>query len=458
MTTSQLPRRFGFWTATLLTVASMVGVGILTTSGYIIQATESPQTLLLLWAVGGLLSLMGALTFAELATRLPHAGGDYVYVRTAFGPGIGFLYGWATLLLGFAGPTAVVAHAMVVYCLMPLRVWSPESEGSWGEWVTPAAASLVILSLCLLHVRGQQSSAWVQNATTALKLALLGTFVIAGLAFGRGDASHLMAGRTLSDTRLPLAVSSLVYVFYGYSGWNACAYIAGEVDDSRTTLPRSILSGCVIVSLLYLAINVTYLFAIAPEGLRDAESQEVVAIAETAARALFGPAISGTLSVLIGLTIVASVSAYLLSGSRICYAMARDGMFPGYAGQVSAARETPAAAVLTLGAGAVLLLWGSHLIAGSSDAFVNLLNFTTVGLVLLTSLAVSSVFVLRRRPSPAEGYTLPWYPLPPVMFLVSTGVLIAFAVWQNPMPSLWGTAAVFSGGPVYWLLRRTAAQ
>ncbi|MGD9854692.1 MAG: APC family permease, partial [Planctomycetaceae bacterium] len=415
-----LPRRFGFWTATLVTVASMVGVGILTTSGYIIQATESASTLLVLWSVGGVLSLMGALTFAELATRLPHAGGDYVFVRAAYGEGVGFMYGWATLLLGFAGPTAVISHAMVVYGLLPLRDWWIRSGGTWGDWVTPTGATIAILLLTAVHCRGQRSSSWLQNATTAVKFALLTTFVITGVTWGGGDWDHFTQGRRLSEQSGPACVASLVYVFYGYSGWNASSYLAGEVADTSRTLPRSILSGCIIVTLLYLAMNVAYVFAIAPDSLRNAEHKQVEAIAETAARALFGSAVSETLSVLIGLAILASVSAYLLTGSRICYAMSVDGLFPRYAGRLQEHRETPAAAIVTLGLASAGLLWGSYLLAGAADAFASLLNFSAVGLVLLTSLAVSSLFVLRRRGIRPVDFSVPVYPLPPVLFLLAT--------------------------------------
>ncbi len=453
MSDAALPRRFGYWTATLVTVASMVGVGILTTSGYILRDTESPSALFVLWTVGGIVSLMGALTFAELATLMPKAGGDYVFVRTAYGDGVGFTYGWATLLLGFAGPTAVISHAMAVYGMLPLRVRWVESGATWSDWITPTVATIVILVLTGLHCRGQRSSSWLQNTTTAIKFTLLLTFVVVGIAYGRGDWQHFAAGRSLSQQSVPVAVTSLVYVFYGYSGWNASAYLAGEIADTSKTLPRSILSGCVIVTLLYIAMNVAYVYAIDPEGLRNAEHKQVEAITETAARSLFGPAVSEPLSVLIGLTILASVSAYLLTGSRICYAMAVDGIFPRYAGRLLKSRETPAAAVITLGLSSVLLLWGSYLIAGAADAFASLLNFTTVGLVLLTSLAVSSLFVLRRRGEGSADFSVPLYPLPPLLFLLATGTLMVFAVLQNPGPTLWGTAAVLSGGPVYWLLR-----
>jgi APA family basic amino acid/polyamine antiporter len=343
---------------------------------------------------------------------------------------------------------------MSVYGLVPVRDWWVAVGGTWGDWVTPTIASLVIGLLTALHCRGQRASAWLQNTTTAIKFTLLAAFVVAGAALGGGDWGHFREGRSLSAQSLPVAVTSLVYVFYGYSGWNASTYLAGEVSDTAKTLPRAILCGCTIVTLLYLAINAVYVYAIAPAALRDADPKQVEAIAETAARALFGSAVSQPLSVLIGLTILASVSAYLLTGSRICYAMAIDGLFPRYAGRVLDTSGTPVAAIATLGVTSVALLWGSYVIAGAADAFGSLLNFTTVGLVLLTSLAVSSLFILRRREPRTAGFSVPLYPLPPLLFLFVTATLMIFAVRQSPGPTIWGTAAVLSGGPVYWLLVR----
>jgi APA family basic amino acid/polyamine antiporter len=446
------------WTGILVTVASMVGVGILTTSGYIIQGTESPSMLLTLWIVGGVVSLAGALTYAELATLLPRAGGDYVFVRTAFGDPAAFTYGWATLLLGFAGPTAVIAHAMIEYALLPLRVHWTSAGQEWPAWVTPLGASSVILVFSVLHMLGQRSSSWSQNATTAFKFALLTTFVVVGLGWGAGDWGRFAAGRGLLAQDLGAAGASLVYVFYGYSGWNASAYLAGEISDPARNLPRAILGGCLAVTLLYLAMNVTYIFALGPDGLREAAPQEVEAIAESAARRLFGPHVSQTLSVLIGLSILASVSAYLLTGSRVCYAMSCDGMFPSYAARVHASRGTPVLAILTQGTAAISLLCGSQVLAGEAAAFRSLLNYTSIGLVLLTSLGVGSLLVLRRRGLKSPHFAIPLYPVPPLLFLVVTLWLTVLGIRENPWPTLLGIATVFSGWPLYrwcrpWLLR-----
>ena len=456
MSDSSLPRNFGVGTGILVTVASMVGVGILTTSGYTIQATESPSTLLLLWTIGGVLSLCGALTYAELATRLPKAGGDYVFVREAYGDGVGFTYGWATFLCGFAGPTTLIAHACVVYLLMPVQRQVTADGGAWPTWITPVGASVIIAMFAVVHCRGQRSSALVQNVTTLFKFVLLSLFVVAG--FVCGDWSQLSAGRSVTEQEFGTAVVSLVYVFYAYLGWNGTVYLAGEIREPGRSIPRAVIGGCLLVTSLYLLTNVTYVIGIGPTGLREVTHAEVEAIAETAGRELFGQRIAGALSVLIGCGILASVSAYVLTGSRICYAMARDGLYPAYAARLSKDHGTPAAAILTLAAASIVLLWSSYLTAGAADAFQSLLNATTVGLVLLTSLAVTSLFVLRRRGTSGNVYRVPLYPLPPLLFLAITSVLMFYAVRLNPGPSLWGIAGVLSGGVVWGIVRLTRSK
>ena len=201
-------------------------------------------------------------------------------------------------------------------------------------------------------------------------------------------------------------------------------------------------------------MNVAYVIGIGPEGLREATDAEKEAIAETAGRQLFGAGVSGVLSIVIGLGILASVSAYLLAGSRICYAMARDGLYPSYAARLSA-RNAPVRAILTLSLSSIALLWGSYIIQGAADAFQELLKFTTVGLVLLTSLAVTSVFVLRRRTAEAEKFRVPFYPLPPLLYLAITGGLMFYAAQADPLGTLWGILGVLSGGVVWGVSRLT---
>src|SRR5690606_37912282 len=204
------------------------------------------------------------------------------------------------------------------------------------------------------------------------------------------------------------------------------------------------IGGVLLVMLLYLALNMAYLLGVGPEGLRGASPAEVEAIAETAGRKLFGPRVSGGLSVLIGCGVLASVSAYLLTGSRIGYAMACDGLFPAYAARVSQRYRTPTVSTILLAVCAVALLWISHFTAGAANAFRSLLNYTTVGLVLLTSLAVTALFVLRRSGLPAS-FRVPLYPLPPLLFLAITSVLMYYAIRLNPVPTFWGTLSVLSG-------------
>ncbi len=455
---SELPRRFGFWTGTLVTLASMVGVGILTTSGFTLRDTQSPVTLLVLWTVGGILSLAGALTFAELATSRPLAGGEYVFVRDAFGRGTGFVYGWATLIFGFAGPTALIAYAMVDYALLPVQHRWGEGGRSWPSWITPALASLTIALLTGVHCRGQRQSSWLQNASTLFKLVVLAGFVIAGLAWGQGSWEHFSQGSALAGQPFGVLATSLLYVSYGYSGWNASVYLAGELRNPETLLPRCLVTGTLLVMLLYLSINVVYIYAIEADALANADPSQVQAIAETAGRRLWGPTASGTLSALIGLSILSSVSAYLMTGPRICFAMARDGLFPAYAGVIDPRWQTPVRAIITQGAFAIGLLWGSQIIAGQAKAFEQLLNYTTIGLVCLMALAVATIFVFRRREEQANGFRVPLYPFTPLLFLVMTGGLIVLKVFQSRGESLWAIGSLLSGWPIYWLLERRRRQ
>ncbi len=452
---AELPRRFGFWTGTLVTVASMVGVGILTTSGFTLRDTESPAVLLAIWTIGGVLALAGALTFAELATLRPQAGGEYLFVRDAFGHGVGFVYGWATLIFGFAGPTALIAYAMIEYGLLPLRQYWSGGSAAAHPWVTPTLASLAILTLAAIHCRGQRHSAWLQNASTLFKLTVLVTFIGCGLTFGHGNWAHFGQGRGFAAQELGVLATSLLYVSYGYSGWNASVYLAGELREPQRLLPRCLVTGTLVVMALYLAMNIVYVYGIAPTSLGEADFSQVQAIAETAARRLWGPAASGLLSALIGVSILSSVSAYLLTGPRICYAMARDALFPAYAGVIHPRWQTPVRAILTQGLIAVLLLWGSQLLAGHAKAFEELLNYTTVGLVCLMALAVSSIFVLRRRDGRPPAFRVPLYPFTPLLFVGVTGGLIALRIWQSPRESLWALASLFSGWPIYQIVRRT---
>lgn len=408
------PRKFGYWAGHFVVVSSMIGAGILTTSGYTLRATGDPTAVLALWVVGGLMALCGALTVAELATALPHAGGDYVFVREGFGHGAGFVAGWATFVLGFCGPIAVVTHIAVSYLSAPFAGHFPDGS-PW--WVVPAGASVLIAAVTSAHCLGQSESGRFQVAITTIKFVLLLGLGVGGLLFGKGDWGHLNAGHWPTADEWPALATGLIYVSYAYSGWNGSAYLAGEMRDPARLLPRTLLFGTLTVTALYLLVNLTYVFALDPKAMTELSFDDpaVEKVAETAVVTMFGRETANVFGILIGLSLVASASAYVLTGPRVTFAMARDGYFPAFAGRLHPRRGIPIWATLVQGGLAAAFVW--------VPKFEDLLNYVAVGLAAVSGLVVASVFPLRRKRVPGT-FRMPLYPLPPLLYLA----LVAWSV------------------------------
>lgn len=442
-----LPRRFGFWTGLFVVVASMVGTGVLTTSGYTLKATGSQSALLLLWLLGGVIAVCGAVTLTELATTMPRVGGNYIYVREAFGPAVAFVFGWSTLLFGFAAPIALVAQAAVDYLRKP---WQQAQEPPL--WATDAtfgtiAASVVLAVFTIAHCLGHRQSSWTQVTTTAFKFLTLVCLAVLGLTIGGGDWSYWEQRRPLIEQQPAALAQSLLYVIYSYAGWEAAVYLGGEIRDPQRLLPRCMIGGCLIVTLLYLALNLTYTFALDLNDLASMELEQVRPIAALAAARLFGAEIADPFAFLVGLGILASLSAFLLAGARVAFAMARDGILPGFAGQVHATTGVPTPATLALGVASIALLW--------TGTFEQLIDFTTFGLFLVMGLVVACIFALRDHDAKPGVYRIPLYPLPPIVYLVLTGWAGAQEVVQNPVRNLGCLACMAAGLPIYWLIRRS---
>ena len=257
-----MPAEFGMATATFVVIASMVGVGVLTTSGYTVALVKSNQWMLLLWVLGGVTALCGALTLAELSAAIPKTGGDYVYLYEAYGPLPAFLSGWVSFLIGFSAPSASAAFAAAKYVLTPFAPPGPRTV-LWER----ALATAAILTFALIHISGRKRTAGVQGWITALKLAVLGVVVLAGLSIGWPNSANL-ADRTPADRLVwrSRMMASMVYVSYAYIGWNAASYMAGEIRDPQRLLPRAILLGTGGVLLLYLLLNVVYALALTAGG------------------------------------------------------------------------------------------------------------------------------------------------------------------------------------------------
>ena len=428
-------RGYGVYTGLYVVVASMVGAGILTSSGYTLRETGNPWSLLGLWAVGGAMALAGALTVAEMATMLPRVGGDYLFAREAFGRGAGVVVGWATFVLGFAAPTAVIARLAAKYLL-------GEIAGPWQGLAEPALAVALIAACALAHALGRKESARAQALTTLAKLVVLIGMALVGFLSGGGDWGHFNRGGWPAQAEWPALAGSLVYVGYAYAGWNAAAYLAGEMREPVRMVPRALVGGCLLVAALYLALNVLYIYAIDPQAFATMPMDDVGRVAELAMTTLCGPGIGRGLSLVLGIGLVASVSAYLMSGSRVLAAMAADGAFFPMAGNWHASRGTPVGGVICLGGTACLL--------ACSGSFLQLLDYTSTGLTAVSALVVAAIFPLRRRMSSAAGFRVPLFPLPPLLVLGLSAWTIAAVLMQpdKRFPALLSLGTIAAGIPL----------
>ncbi len=436
MAQEELQRGFGLSTSTYIVIASMVGTGILVSPGFMMVTLQSYPLIFGLWILGGILALCGALCVAELAAALPRAGGEYVYLREAYGPMPAFLSGWTSFILGFSAPLAVAGHVAAKYLLAPFI----QAESDIGLLTKLLAAALIVL-LTLPNLVGHRQSAWTQNLTTLLKIGLFATLVVLAFLFGQGQWSHLSAGRPIGEIGLGDIATQLFYVMFAYSGWNAASYMAGEVKDPGRTLPRSLLLGTALVTVLYLALNLVFAYAVPLTAVGFDNAMQVPALA---VENLFGAQASSVFSILLGLAFLSTVSAFVITGPRIYYAMAKDGLFPSVAGRVSAKGGVPVYAMIAQSVCAIVILFLTD--------FENLYRYASVGLSIFAMLFIAAVYVLRwRQPNLERPFRVIGYPVVPGLFLATILFMTVFAFKQWPKPSLYSLGSILIGIPIYYV-------
>jgi APA family basic amino acid/polyamine antiporter len=450
-----LARRLGPLDAAAIVISNVIGGGIFYVPVLVAGLTSTGPSMLAAWLFGGVLAFAGAMAYAELATLRPHAGGEYVYLRDAFGEIASFLSGWTSFVAGFSGGIAAGAVALADYVgrfvpaaadrtalltlplpLVPLTL-------------TPQAivAIVAIVALSVIHLHG--SGRLVHNLLAGLKVLALMIFIAIGLSLGRGDAANLTSVHPVAAGPANWWLA-LVPIMFSYSGWNAATYVAEEIRDPSRNLPRSLALGTLAVIAIYLALNVLYLYAM-PIG--DLASLTDGRLTDAVAERLFGFVAGNLLAVFTIVSLAASVSAMVLAGPRVYYAMARDGVFLPAAGRIHPRLRTP---VLAIAAQAV---WSSVLVC--SGTLAALVAYTGFAIVLFSGIAVLAVFVLRRREPLAERpFRALGYPLAPAVFVMASLLMVANEVVNRPRSSLAGVAVILAGFPFYWLLcrRRRRAQ
>ncbi len=437
MQEQQLQRKFGLSTATYVVIASMVGTGILVSPGFMMVSLQNYPLIFGLWIVGGLLALCGALCVAELAAALPEAGGEYVYLREAYGPMPAFLSGWTSFFLGFAAPLAVTSFLAAEYLLTPFDLT--------GGYRIQMLAALIVVAITLPNLSGHRLSGWTQDLTTVVKLALFVGLVVLAAVFRGGDIAHIGAGQPIGQVEPGVAASQLFYVMFAYSGWNAASYLAGEVRNPGRTLPRSLLLGAGSVVLLYLAVNFVFAYAVPLDAVGFGEGQTFpTQVPQLAVQNLFGGRAANVFSVLLGLTFLANVSAFVITGPRVYYAMARNGLFPAIAAKLSRKGQVPVYAMALQSLLAIVILFAMD--------FQSLYKYAAVGLSLFAMLFIGAVYVLRwRRPDLERPFRVPGYPVVPAIFLVITLFMAVFAFREWTEESLYAIGSILAGIPVYYV-------
>jgi APA family basic amino acid/polyamine antiporter len=443
----KMPAEFGLATATFVVIAGMVGTGVLTTSGYTVAAVGSNQWMLILWVVGGVVAVCGALSLAELTAALPRTGGDYVYLHATYGPMPAFLSGWVSFLIGFAGPSAAAAFGFAQYILAPFPVVGAETGVPQR-----ALATAAIVVFATIHVTGRRRTATVQGVITGVTLVTLSAFAVAGLVIGWPQRANLADRTPLDGEQAVKLMSSMVYIYYAYIGWNTASYLAGEVREPQRRLPQAILLGTGLVTLLYLALNVVYALALSARdvyAVLELPSNQtkgldaVTPIAQIAASRLFGANWSTVLSVGFGLMLLSTLSAYVLIGPRVVYAMASAGQFPRVAARLTKRAGTPLVATgLQVGV-ALVLLW--------TGTFESLIVYSGVGLSIFSMLAISSIYVLRRtQPDLPRPFRTPGYPVTPAIYLGLTALLTIATFHERTRVSLYALLSIAAGIPIYY--------
>lgn len=438
-------REIGAFTATSIVVANIIGAGIFTTSGILAGLLPAAGWVLACWLLGGLIAVAGALCYAELATRMPEEGAEYAYLRRLYHPALGFLTGWTSFIVGFSAPIAASAAGCSEYIFAGIDPRALPLNPAMVALMKKGTAIVIVAAFTALHAIGIRAGSRVQNALTVLKIAIVLGLATAGLALRRGHATVGFAANGTSFDWKAVG-TAMMLVMFAYSGWNASAYIAGEVKNARRTLPISLIGGTTLVMALYIAMNL-FVFHALPYG----EIKDVIPVVERASVAAFGDWMGRALGFLVGIALLSSLSAFIIIGPRVYFAMARDGLFFSSAARVHPRYGVPTRSIVMQGALAVVML-----LAGS---FEQLLVYLGFALGIFPWLAVAGLFLARKRrigePSAAK---VPGYPFVPLLFLGVTLGLMVIAYIGRPLESGAAILTVLAGVPCYCLWTRMSGR
>jgi basic amino acid/polyamine antiporter, APA family len=446
-----LRRELGVWSAASIVVGTVIGSGIFLVPKKMIANVGSPEVVFAVWIFGGLLTLAGALTYAELAAAMPEAGGEYVYLREAYGPLWGFLYGWTQLLVAKSGSIATLATGFYLFAAnfrpeltqafytlrLPIGPKGGPLEMCYGQLLAIA----LILVLAVVNYLGVKFGGAVQVTVTVVKVGLIAAIIAIGLGGGHGTVANYASS-------IPVAggvagfFAALVGALWAYDGWNNVSMVSSEIRNPQRSLPRALIAGTAVVIAIYLLTNLAYFYVL---SAREVASSDRVA-ADMMGR-IFVEHGAAAVSIAAMVSIFAALNGSILSGARVPYAMARDGLFFRSVGRVHPAYRTPGISILALNAWAALLVL--------SGRFEELYTYVIFASWILYGMTAAAVLVLRwKRPDLARPYRTLGYPWVPVLFVLGAVCVVLFTLRHSPRESLLGLGLILAGLPFYFHWRR----
>ena len=412
--------------AITLVIANMIGTGVFTSLGYQVGPLPSGFAIMMLWLLGGVVALSGALTYAEISTTLKRSGGEYLYLSKIFHPVLGFLSGWMSSIAGFAGAISAVAIAIGEY--------ATEATGV----STQVIAVMAILSVSFVHWFGVKTGGRVQTLLTGLKLSLILFFCVAPFFIHSVPKTEIHFLPQPGDWNLILSSGfavSLVFVVYAYTGWNASAYIAGNLDNPRKNLPASLISGTLIVVLIYLALNAMFLYTASFEELQGQND-----IGNVVAHKLFGSIAGAVFSGIFSFALLSTLSAMTIAGPRVIEAMGDDyKLLRTFS--VKNRHQMPYIAILAQAG------WSIFLVLISS--FKEIIQYISVSLSFFSMLTVFGIFFLRKQSTSTDNFKTPFYPIPPLIFIICTSWMIYYVAVEDVKIILYSLGTMIPGYVLY---------
>ena len=445
----KLVRRLSLLDSILLLAGGIIGSGIFLTAQEVALNTRTPLLFLAVWALGLLITLPASFAFAEMGAMFPEAGGQYVYMREAYGEFVAFLYGWMIFTVSIGGTIAALAVGFSLYfgSVFPALDASHIvlTLGSFALTRGHLVALSAIAVQTVINIFGVHKGAILQNVATWIKFAAIAAFILLGLALGKGSWGHF-------SMPIPAAAGSpgvlagigvaLIAVFWAYDGWVYITWVAGEVKDPQRNLPRSLIIGLVTVGVVYLVINAVYLYALPMTGIAG-----VTAVAQAAAVSMFSSGAARWLALMIALSCFGAMASCILSGARVFYAMAEDGVFFRALARVHPRWRTPVMSLV------LQAIWAAAL--ALSGRYDQLFTFVMFMMVLSYVMTTAGVFVLRRKmPNAERPYRCTGYPWLPAIYVVLGGLWFFNALYERPKEALIGIGIVAAGVPFYFYWRR----